>query len=130
MENMKNAMVNDVEVKEEKAMENQNVAAQENHEGKVKRFCTECGSIIWVEPKSRVTTCDSCREAKKKAQALKVHEQAKLRKEKLGLVTMSVSLHESTRDLLKSKAKAKGMNIADFLKELLEEPAKQENEIA
>lgn len=118
---------------EEKAM-NEEVKAVDNHEGKVKRFCTECGSVMWLDSSSsRQTICPTCREAKKKAQAEKAHIAAQKRKAELGLVTMNVSMYESTKVILKAKSKEKGMSIADFLKELLEdsaEPIKQENEIA
>ena len=137
--------VNGNEVKEEKAMdtmENVNVANEEekamNEEVKqevemVKRFCVECGTVMMVPKNSRVTICESCREAKKKAQAEKAHIAAQKRKAELGLVTMNVSMYESTKVILKTKSKEKGMSIADFLKELLEDsakPIKQENEIA
>lgn len=135
------------EVKEEVEMMNEEVKAQENvvvnEEEKemmneevkqevemVKRFCVECGTVMMVPKNSRVTICDSCREAKKKATAERAHMLAQKRKAELGLVTMNVSLYESTKNILKAKSKEKGMSIADFLKELLEEPAKQETDIA
>lgn len=134
-------VVSEVEVKEEVKMMNENVVTNEeekemmNEEVKqevemVKRFCVECGTVMMVPKNSRVTICDSCREAKKKATAERAHMLAQKRKAELGLVTMNVSLYESTKNILKAKSKEKGMSIADFLKELLEEPAKQENEIA
>lgn len=139
-------VVSDVEVKEEVEMLKEEVkenvvAANEeekemmNEEVKqevemVTRFCTECGSKMAVPVGSRTTICPACKEAKKKAQAEKAHIAAQKRKAELGLVTMNVSLYESTKNILKAKSKEKGMSIADFLKELLEEPAKQETDIA
>ena len=111
-------------------MENQNVVAQENHEGLVRRFCVECGKEMWLPQGSRQSTCNECKQKKAQQNAKRAKELAEARKAKLGIVTMNLSLYESTKSVLKSKAKAKGMSIADFLKELLEEPAKQENEIA
>lgn len=138
-------VVSDVEVKEEVKMMNENVVANEeekemmneevkaqenNHEGLVRRFCVECGKEIWIPKNSRQTQCNECKQRKAQLNAKRAKELAAERKAKLGMVTMNISLYETTKTVLKAKSKEKGMSIADFLKELLEEPAKQENEIA
>lgn len=137
-------VVSDVEVKEEVEMMNEEVkenvvvANEEekemmNEEAKVetvRRFCVECGKEIWIPKNSRQTQCNECKQRKAQLNAKRAKELAAERKAKLGMVTMNISLYESTKNILKAKSKEKGMSIADFLKELLEEPAKQENEIA
>lgn len=120
---MENVVANEVTVKEETTMENQtNVVDQ--HQGMVKKFCTECGTIMWLPKNSRNTICDSCREAKKKASA----ELARIRKEKFHIVSFSVQIEAPVRDGLKELAHSKGMTVAELLKELLEK-AKAENEV-
>lgn len=119
----------------EKVMEMENVEVKETKEdtimeNKVRRFCTNCGKEIWVDASSRVTLCDDCREAKKKAQAEHAKALQAKRKAELGLVTMNVVLHESTRDKLKEMAKARNVSVAEFLKELVakaEQETEQEN---
>lgn len=128
MENMNvNAqVVNEVEVKEE------NVMSKEN-ENKVRRFCVECGKEMWVESGSRVTICDDCREAKKKATAEKAHRMAQERKERLNLTTINLTLHEKVKEVFKANAKEKGLSLGDYLKELLGveiEEKQEEKEIA
>lgn len=115
----------------ENVMEMENVEVKETKEdtimeNKVRRFCTNCGKEIWVDATSRVTLCDDCREAKKKAQAEHAKAQQAKRKAELGLVTMNVVLHESTRDKLKALAKAHNVSVAEFLKELVTK-AEQKN---
>ena len=134
-------VVNDVEVKEEIAMdtmENVNVTAEEekameNRENLVRRFCVECGKEMWVEKSSRVTQCEVCKEAKKKATAERAHMLAQKRKAEQNLVTMNVTMHEQVKDALKNGAKEKGVSVGEFLRELLNvkiEEVAQENEIA
>lgn len=130
--------VNGNEVKEEIAMntmENVNVAneeekAMENRENLVRRFCVECGKEMWVEKSSRVTQCDACKEAKKKATAERAHMLAQKRKAEQNLVTMNVTMHEQVKDALKNGAKEKGVSVGEFLRELLnvkiEEVAQEE----
>ena len=134
--------VNGNEVKEEIAMntmenvqENVNVAneeekAMENRENLVRRFCVECGKEMWVEKNSRVTQCDACKEAKKKATAERAHMLAQKRKAEQNLVTMNVTMHEQVKDALKNGAKEKGVSVGEFLRELLnvkiEEVAQEE----
>ena len=140
--------VNGNEVKEEKAMMNEEVKAQENvvvaneeekamekenHENLVRRFCVECGKEMWVEKSSRVTQCEACKEAKKKATAERAHMLAQKRKAEQNLVTMNVTMHEQVKDALKNGAKEKGVSVGEFLRELLNvkiEEVAQENEIA
>ena len=116
---------------EETAMVNEEVQVQE--EEMVKRFCVECGSIMFVKKGSRITVCDSCREAKKKATAERAHMLAKKRKEELGVVNFNVQVYEETRTAIKDLAKQNGMAIADLLKMMVDkmkdekaEEAKQE----
>ena len=134
--------VNGNEVKEENAMntmenvqENVNVAneeekAMENRENLVRRFCVECGKEMWVEKNSRVTQCDACKEAKKKATAERANMLAQKRKAEQNLVTMNVTMHEQVKDALKNGAKEKGVSVGEFLRELLnvkiEEVAQEE----
>jgi hypothetical protein len=132
MENMVIGMnqnvVNDVEVN---AMENQNVMAQnveetvmvnekvqvqDEHAGKVKKFCVECGTIMWLDsPSSRQTICPACKD--KKARLNK--ELAEKRKAELNLTTMNVTLRNDTKEDMKALAKRKGMTIAEFLAEMV-----------
>ena len=130
MENTIYGMENVVaDVKEETVMENQNVQAMEevkvdNHEGLVRRFCNHCGKEMWVAPNARQSICDECKEAKKRANA----ELARVRKEKLNIVSFNVQIEAPVRDGLKKMAHNKGMTVAELLKELLEK-AKAETEV-
>ena len=128
---------NEVVVKEEMemTMENQNVQAQvvDEHAGKVRRFCNHCGKEMWVEPSSRQSICNECRELRKAENARVAHEKAQARKDRENLVTMNVTMRAEVKEALKNGAKEKGLSVADFLKELLGvviEEKQEEKEIA
>lgn len=118
------------EVKEEVKMTNENVVANGeekemmNEEVKqevetVRRFCTQCGKPMDIPVGSRVTICESCREARKAENARLAHEKAARRKAEKNLVTMNVTLNADTKDDMKALAKSKGVSIAELLKELV-----------
>lgn len=110
---------------EEKGMMNEEVI-KDNHEGMVRRFCVECGKELWLPQGSRQTVCNECK-AEKKAMAAKVaHERAMERKAKLGLVTKSLSIYESTFNILRNGSKEKGISIAEYLRILVEGEQKAE----
>lgn len=129
MENigMNQNVVNDVEVNavenqnvmaqnvEETVMVNEKVQVQEEHAGKIKRFCTQCGKEMWIEPNSRQTICHACKEEKARLSK----EIAERRKAELNLTTMNVTLRNDTKEAMKALAKRKGMTIADLLAELV-----------
>jgi len=139
-------VVSDVEVKEEVEMMNEevkeNVVANEeekemmNEEAKVetvRRFCVECGKPMDIPVGSRVTICESCREAKKKATAERAHKLAMERKARYNLTTINLTLHEQVKEVFKKNAREKGLSLGDYLKELLGveiEEVKQETDIA
>ena len=114
---------------EEKKMMNEEVKVQENdHSGMVRRFCVECGKELWLPQGSRQTICNECK-AEKKAKSAKVaHERAMERKAKLGLVTKSMSIYESTFNILRNGSKEKGISIAEYLRILVEGEQKAEQE--
>ena len=102
-------MVNEeVQVQDEKKVET------------IRRFCVECGQPMELPIGSRITVCDSCREAKKKATAERAHMLAKKRKEELGVVNFNVQVYEETRTAIKDLAKKNGMAVADLLKMMVD----------
>ena len=122
------AQKNVVANEEEKEMMNEEVKQENNHEGMVRRFCVECGKELWLPKGSRQTICNECK-AEKKAMAAKVaHERAMERKAKLGLVTKSLSIYESTFNILRNGSKEKGISIAEYLRILVEGKQKAEQE--
>ena len=118
-----NVVANEEE-KEMDIMENQNVQAQEEVKQEevqtVRRFCTQCGKPMDIPVGSRISVCDECREARKAENARLAHEKAARRKAEKNLVTMNVTLNANTKDDMKALAKAKGVSIADLLKELVD----------
>lgn len=142
-QNVVNEVKEEVEMMNEEVKENVVVANEEekemmNEEVKeevemVKRFCVECGTVMMVPKNSRVTICDSCREAKKKMQAEKAHKLAMERKARYNLTTINLTLHEQVKEVFKKNAREKGLSLGDYLKELLGveiEEVKQETDIA
>lgn len=137
-----NVVNEEVKVQEEKAMETkENVQAQDvkeevamnNHEGLVRRFCVECGKEMWVEKSSRITQCEECKEAKKRATAERAHKLAMERKARYNLTTINLTLHEQVKEVFKKNAREKGLSLGDYLKELLGveiEEVEQETDIA
>ena len=118
-----NVVANEEE-KEMDTMENQNVQAQEEVKQEevqtVRRFCTQCGKPMDIPVGSRISVCDECREARKAENARLAHEKAARRKAEKNLVTMNVTLNANTKEDMKALAKAKGVSIADLLKELVD----------
>lgn len=86
------------------------------HEGKIRKFCTNCGKEIWVDkPNQRL--CDKCKEeARKKAQKHSA-ELAKARNKKYGLVNIAVT--KKVREYLKNRAKEENKNMWQVVEELI-----------
>lgn len=117
-----NVVVANEEEKEMDVMENAQAQEEVKQEEvqTVRRFCTQCGKPMDIPVGSRISVCDECREARKAENARLAHEKAARRKAEKNLVTMNVTLNADTKDDMKALAKAKGVSIADLLKELVD----------
>ena len=90
--------------------------AEENHTGKYRRFCSNCGKEMWVDsPMIRI--CDECKAKKKEENAKKANALQKERNKKLGLVNMSIKKED--REKLKAMAAKENKNMFEVLHSIL-----------
>lgn len=80
------------------------------------KHCSRCGAEF--DGASRSYVCPACKEAKKKEKRDYLREYVKARNKRLGVKHTAVYAHDL--DLVKARAKEKGVMICDIIHEIVE----------